>query len=63
MMKEFPVTNRLRVMFRAEAFNIINHPNFFGPLNEWDTASSSTLDTYQYARDPRQLQFAMKLSF
>ena len=50
-------------MFRAEAFNVINHPNYFGPLNAFDGANSGNFDTYQYARDPRQLQFALKLNF
>jgi Carboxypeptidase regulatory-like domain len=63
LMKNFALTERLRLMFRAEAFNIINHPNYYGPLNAWDSANAQNFDTYQYARDPRQLQFALKLSF
>jgi hypothetical protein len=61
-MKNFTLTERFNPMFRAEAFNIINHPNYYGPLNAWDSANAQNFDT-QFARDPRQLQFALKLTF
>jgi hypothetical protein len=50
-------------MFRAEAFNLLNHPNYFGPNSAWASANPTDFDTYQFARDPRQLQFALKLMF
>jgi hypothetical protein len=37
LMKNFTLTERFNLMFRAEAFNIINHPNYYGPLNAWDS--------------------------
>ena len=63
LMKNFILTERINLMFRAEAFNVINHPNYYGPLNAWDSANVQNFDTYQYARDPRQLQFALKPTF
>lgn len=27
-MKNFPITERIKVQFRADLFNILNHPNF-----------------------------------
>ena len=63
LLKNFALTERFGLMFRAEAFNVINHANYFGPLVARDTANATNFDTYQYARDPRQLQFALKLTF
>jgi hypothetical protein len=30
-MKNFPITERITVQFRADIFNLFNHPNFEGP--------------------------------
>jgi hypothetical protein len=39
-------SRRINLMFRAEAFNVINHPNYYGPLNAWDSANAQNFDTY-----------------
>jgi hypothetical protein len=63
LLKNFALSDRFGLIFRAEAFNVINHPNYFAPLNAWDSANTTNFDTYQAARDPRQLQFALKFTF
>jgi hypothetical protein len=67
----FRLRERWQLEARAEAFNVINHPNFVGSnptLYPSQTAltttlSSSTFGQIQSADDPRILQFAMKLRF
>ncbi len=60
--KDFPVYKEFATTFRAEAFNLFNHPNFLPPNNNY-AAPPSSFATYQYARDPRILQFSLKASF
>ncbi len=54
------ITERLSIQPRAEAFNVLNHPNFNGP---GANISSSTFGRILSARDPRILQASLKLTF
>lgn len=67
--KMFQMSERTHLEFRTEFFNIPNHTNFLlsksGPQ---ESNNSTVLGATQYgfltaARDPRQIQFALKLSF
>ncbi len=61
VMKTFPLgTERLHLMFRAEAFNVLNHPNFYAPGSDFNSANFGVIGG---ARDPRILQFSLKLLF
>jgi hypothetical protein len=59
--KNFHVTERVRLQFRAEAFNVANHPLFGGP-NLSPTSASFGLIISQ-TNSPRAVQFAMRLTF
>jgi hypothetical protein len=72
--REFPIHEGLKLQFRAEAFNIFNHPNFgavdslFGDVRfgQFTGTLASTLGVmsplYQMG-GPRSMQFALKLTF
>jgi hypothetical protein len=76
--REFPIYERLKLQFRAEAFNVFNHPNFGaitttycpgGPGCTFGQATATLAQTlgglsplYQMG-GPRSMQFALKLAF
>ncbi len=58
--KELPLTDTLRLQFRLEAYNILNHPNFNIPNR---TAFTANFGSISSAQDSRQIQLALKLRF
>lgn len=58
--KSFPIYDRLNFQFRAEAFNVANHPNFESVSTGLGAANNGQVTT---AGDPRILEFAAKLAF
>ena len=63
MRKQFAVTERQRVEFRAEFFNLLNHPNFAQPDNFIDDGPGSTGVITSLGSPMRQVQFALKYIF
>jgi hypothetical protein len=76
MFKNFKVSERFSVQFRAEMFNILNHPNFNAPgfggngvvsiggsTNFNDPHFGEVGSTRDAPYDPRQVQFALKLYY
>ena len=61
LMKAFQITERQQLQFRAEAFDIFNHPTL-GAGSTSVTAPNAGLVTYQ-AAGPRVLQFALRYAF
>jgi len=59
--RDFPIKERLKFQFRAEMFNIFNHPNFGNPNTTWDTKSFGNIT--QTTTDNRDIQFGAKLVF
>jgi hypothetical protein len=51
---------RYSLEFRTEVFNLLNHAQFFNPVGEF---SSSQFGQVTTARDPRLIQFGLKLDF
>ncbi len=74
--REFPIHERMKLQFRAESFNVFNHPNF-GEISPYFFPGSSSfgkpiatlaqslggLSPLYQMGGPRSLQFALKLMF
>ena len=72
--REFSIHERLKLQFRAEAFNIFNHPNFglidsrvgsstFGQAKATLASSLGVLSPLYQMGGPRSMQFALKFVF
>jgi hypothetical protein len=60
LQKDIVLKEALRLEFRAEVYNALNHPNFNIPNR---TAFTPNFGSISSAQDSRQLQFALKLLF
>jgi hypothetical protein len=58
--RDFRFKERYSLKFRAEYFNLLNHPNFDLP---GATVAGSGFNAIPTAEDPRQLQLALRFSF
>jgi Carboxypeptidase regulatory-like domain len=76
LFKDFQLTERFKLQFRSEFFNIFNHPNFNAPgfggngvvaiggANNFTSSNFGEIGSTRDAPyDPRQIQFALKLYF
>ncbi|HYG97610.1 MAG TPA: TonB-dependent receptor [Terriglobales bacterium] len=61
MSKTFRLTERTKLQFRAETFNIVNHPNFELPVFQIDNTLAGQLN--DTVGTNREFQFALKLMF
>ena len=72
--REFPIHERLKLQFRAESFNVFNHPNFgtvnpnigqntFGQATATLATSLGVLSPLYQMGGPRSTQFALKIVF
>ena len=61
LLKSFPISESKRVDFRAEFFNLFNHTQFFNP--DGNFSDGAQFGQVNQVRDPRLVQFALKLFF
>lgn len=62
LFKNIPLTERIRLQFRAEFFNLFNKAQFAPPASL--TVGTPTFGRLSsLAHDPREIQFALKLNF
>ena len=59
--KRFPITERTNLLFRFEAFNMFNHPQFEIPASVIASSGVGTITTT--SNTARQLQVALRLTF
>jgi hypothetical protein len=59
--KRFKITEKLNSDFRAEFFNILNHPVFATPIN--NLASGSLFGKSQSASDARRIQLMLRFNY
>ena len=68
LFKNFPVTERVNMQFRAEGYNISNTPSFFIGNNntsnqQFGNPAFGTISSTDPNYTPRQIQFALKVMF
>ena len=63
-MKEIPVTERVTLRFRADAFNIFNKVNLGLPNTQVDAPTQAgAITTITYGAIQRQWEFSARLQF
>ena len=58
--KQWPIKDQMRLSFKGEFFNFLNHTNFLGVST---SLGSGTYGRVTSARDPRKIQLSMRFEF
>lgn len=59
--KDFRIVEKARLQFRAEMFNVLNHPVFSGPNTSFGNANFGIISSQ--ANLNRQMEFVAKILF
>jgi hypothetical protein len=62
VIKTTPLTERVKLIFRWEIFNLLNRPNFANPSNDVSTPSTFGVIS-ALTVNPRIMQYSLKLEF
>ncbi|MGI8962344.1 MAG: TonB-dependent receptor [Bryobacteraceae bacterium] len=64
LFRDFPITERMKMTFKAEAFNITNTPHFAGPdSNVNDTAFMTITSSAGTLADQRSIRFGLRFAW
>jgi outer membrane receptor protein involved in Fe transport len=61
--KDFAFTERLKMQFQFQAFNVFNHVNLDLPNRTVDSSSGGSINAIAFGSQMRRLQFGLKLNF
>jgi hypothetical protein len=63
LFKTFALPKETNLEFRAESFNLANHPTFSNPVTTLGSANFGQITSVAAGAQPRQIQFALKYIF
>jgi hypothetical protein len=61
--RTFPIRESIHGEFRAESFNLLNHPNFLNPLTNGVEYGASGFGAITQANNGREFQFVLRILF
>ncbi|HXW13923.1 MAG TPA: TonB-dependent receptor, partial [Terriglobia bacterium] len=63
VLKNFPIREKTNLQFRAEALNVLNHPNWANPTTTFGNPTFGRVTGLQAGNQSRIIQLALHLSF
>jgi hypothetical protein len=63
LFKDFAFTERFKLQFQFQAFNVFNHRNLDLPNTNVDASNGGSITGLAFGSQMRRLQFGLKLAF